>query len=216
MAKKRKLSESKENSISEEECDQPDINSANLDTMEEELIESEEQGLEGRITELEGELADFKDRSLRALADAENTRRRSEREVIDAKKYGSSNLVKDLLNVSDNLHRALEAVGEDVKELDETVKNLVVGVQMVEKEMLDVFEKHGVTKLQPIGERFNHDFHQAMYEVEDSGQPTGTIVELLQPGYVMHDRLLRPAMVAVAKDTSDELPDKPDRVDTSA
>ena len=216
MAKKRKLSESKENSISEEECDQPDINSANLDTMEEELIESEEQGLEGRITELEGELADFKDRSLRALADAENTRRRSEREVIDAKKYGSSNLVKDLLNVSDNLHRALEAVGEDVKELDETVKNLVVGVQMVEKEMLDVFEKHGVTKLQPIGEKFNHDFHQAMYEVEDSGQPTGTIVELLQPGYVMHDRLLRPAMVAVAKDTSEELSDKPDRVDTSA
>ena len=216
MAKKRKLSESKENSISEEECDQPDINSANLDTMEEELIESEEQGLEGRITELEGELADFKDRSLRALADAENTRRRSEREVIDAKKYGSSNLVKDLLNVSDNLHRALEAVGEDVKELDETVKNLVVGVQMVEKEMLDVFEKHGVTKLQPIGEKFNHDFHQAMYEVEDSGQPTGTIVELLQPGYVMHDRLLRPAMVAVAKDTSEELSDKPDSVDTSA
>ena len=216
MAKKRKLSESKENSISEEECDQPDINSANLNTMEEELVEPEDQSLGARISELEGELADFKDRSLRALADAENTRRRSEREVIDAKKYGSSNLVKDLLNVSDNLHRALEAVGEDVKELDETVKNLVVGVQMVEKEMLDVFEKHGVTKLQPIGEKFNHDFHQAMYEVEDSGQPTGTIVELLQPGYVMHDRLLRPAMVAVAKDTSEELSDKPDRVDTSA
>ena len=216
MAKKRKPSESKENSISEEECDQPDINLANLNTTEEEPIESEDQGLGARITELEGELADFKDRSLRALADAENTRRRSEREVIDAKKYGSSNLVKDLLNVSDNLHRALEAVGEDVKELDETVKNLVVGVQMVEKEMLDVFEKHGVTKLQPIGEKFNHDFHQAMYEVEDSGQPTGTIVELLQPGYVMHDRLLRPAMVAVAKDTSEELSDKPDRVDTSA
>lgn len=216
MAKKRKPSENIENSISEEDCDQPDMNSANLDTVEEELIETEDQGLEGRIAELEGELADFKDRSLRALADAENTRRRSEREVLDAKKYGSSNLVKDLLNVSDNLHRALEAVGEDVKELDETVKNLVVGVQMVEKEMLDVFEKHGVTKLEPVGEKFNHDFHQAMYEVEDSGQPTGTIVELLQPGYVMHDRLLRPAMVAVAKDTSEELSDKADRVDTSA
>ena len=216
MAKKRKPSENIENSISEEDCDQPDMNSANLDTVEEELIETEDQGLEGRIAELEGELADFKDRSLRALADAENTRRRSEREVLDAKKYGSSNLVKDLLNVSDNLHRALEAVGEDVKELDETVKNLVVGVQMVEKEMLDVFEKHGVTKLEPVGEKFNHDFHQAMYEVEDTGQPTGTIVELLQPGYVMHDRLLRPAMVAVAKDTSEELSDKADRVDTSA
>ena len=216
MAKTREPSEIKENSISEEESDQADNNSANLDAVEEKLIESEDKGLEGRISELEGELADLKDRSLRALADAENTRRRSEREVMDARKYGSSNLVKDLLNVSDNLHRALEAVGEDVKELDETVKNLVVGVQMVEKEMLDVFEKHGVTKLQPIGEKFNHDFHQAMYEVEDTGQPTGTIVELLQPGYVMHDRLLRPAMVAVSKETSEDPSDKADRVDTSA
>ena len=82
--------------------------------------------------------------------------------------------------------------------------------------MLDVFEKHGVKKLQPIGEKFNHDFHQAMYEVEDSGQPTGTIVELLQPGYVMHERLLRPAMVAIAKDPSEEASEKVDRVDTSA
>ena len=216
MAKKSKPAENEENKTSEEDCDQPDINSAKLEALEDELSESENQGSEARISELEGELADLKDRSLRALADAENTRRRSEREVMDAKKYGSSNLVKDLLNVSDNLHRALEAVGEDVKELDEAVKNLVVGVQMLEKEMLDVFEKHGVTKLQPLGEKFNHDFHQAMYEVEDSGQPTGTIVELLQPGYVMHDRLLRPAMVAVAKDTSEDPSDKVDRVDTSA
>ena len=216
MAKKSKPPENSENKTAEEDCDQPDINSAKLEAVEDELSEAENQGSEARISELEGELADLKDRSLRALADAENTRRRSEREVMDAKKYGSSNLVKDLLNVSDNLHRALEAVGEDVKELDEAVKNLVVGVQMVEKEMLDVFEKHGVTKLQPLGEKFNHDFHQAMYEVEDSGQQTGTIVELLQPGYVMHDRLLRPAMVAVAKDTSEDPSDKVDRVDTSA
>ena len=216
MAKKSKPKGNKEETNSEEDRDQPDINSAKLEAVKEELEEDENKGSEARIAELENELANLKDRSLRALADAENTRRRSEREVMDAKKYGSSNLVKDLLNVSDNLHRALEAAGEDVKELDEAVKNLVVGVQMVEKEMLDVFEKHGVTKLQPVGEKFNHDFHQAMYEVEDSDQPTGTIVELLQPGYVMHDRLLRPAMVAVAKDTSDEPVEKVARVDTSA
>ncbi len=216
MAKKSKPTGNKEETNSEEDRDQPDINSAKLEAVKEELEEDENKGSEARIAELENELANLKDRSLRALADAENTRRRSEREVMDAKKYGSSNLVKDLLNVSDNLHRALEAAGEDVKELDEAVKNLVVGVQMVEKEMLDVFEKHGVTKLQPVGEKFNHDFHQAMYEVEDSDQPTGTIVELLQPGYVMHDRLLRPAMVAVAKDTSDEPVEKVARVDTSA
>tara|TARA_B100000676_G_C17897021_1_gene742446 strand:+ start:340 stop:990 length:651 start_codon:yes stop_codon:yes gene_type:complete len=216
MAKKSKPAENAENNVAEEECDQRDISSAKAEAVEEELKEPENKGLEARISELESELADAKDRSLRALADAENTRRRSEREVIDAKKYGPSNLVKDLLNVSDNLHRALEAVGEDIQELDEAVKNLVVGVKMVEKEMLDVFEKHGVKKLQPIGEKFNHDFHQAMYEVEDSGQPTGTIVELLQPGYVMHERLLRPAMVAIAKDPSEEASEKVDRVDTSA
>ena len=162
MAKKSKPTGNKEETNSEEDRDQPDINSAKLEAVKEELEEDENKGSEARIAELENELANLKDRSLRALADAENTRRRSEREVMDAKKYGSSNLVKDLLNVSDNLHRALEAAGEDVKELDEAVKNLVVGVQMVEKEMLDVFEKHGVTKLQPVGEKFNHDFHQAM------------------------------------------------------
>ena len=96
------------------------------------------------------------------------------------------------------------------------LKNLVIGVQMVEKEMLGVFEKYGVIKIQPVGEKFDHEFHQAMYEVEDSGKPSGTIVELLQPGYIMHDRLLRAAMVAVAKDNSDEGSEEIERVDTSA
>jgi len=175
-----------------------------------------EPGTEARIAELEAGLADLKDRSLRALADAENTRRRAEREVSDAKKYGPSGLVKDLLNVSDNLHRALESVGEDLKGSDETVKNLVVGVEMVAKEFLSAFEKHGVTKLDPLGEKFDHAFHQAMFEVEDSNQPAGTIVQILQPGYVMHDRLLRPAMVAVSKGNGGGQREDVEHVDTTA
>jgi molecular chaperone GrpE len=174
-----------------------------------------EPSSEDRVAALEKELADLKDRSLRALADAENTRRRAEREVADAKRYGASGLVKDLLNVSDNLHRALESVTDAQREQDEAVRNLITGVEMVEKELLAAFEKHGVKKLEPAGEKFDHDFHQAMYEVEDTGHPAGTVVELLQPGYVMHDRLLRPAMVAVAKGGSDS-PDDVEHVDTTA
>jgi molecular chaperone GrpE len=169
-----------------------------------------------RVQQLEAELTDLKDRSLRALADAENTRRRAQREVTDARKYAASGIVKDLLNVSDNLRRALESVPPELYERDEQMKNLVVGVEMVEKDLLGAFEKHGVKKIEPLGEPFNHEYHQAMYEVENSGKPSGTIVELLQPGYVLHDRLLRPAMVVVAKDKPDTPPGPHERVDTTA
>ncbi len=169
-----------------------------------------------RVQQLETELAELKDRSLRALADAENTRRRAQREVTDARKFAASGIVKDLLNVSDNLRRALESVPPELCDRDEQVKNLVVGVEMVEKDLLGAFEKHGVKKIEPLGEPFNHEYHQAMYEVENSGKPSGTIVELLQPGYVLHDRLLRPAMVVVAKGNPDTPPGPHERVDTTA
>jgi molecular chaperone GrpE len=169
-----------------------------------------------RVQQLEAELAELKDRSLRALADAENTRRRAQREIVESRKYAASGIVKDLLNVSDNLRRALESVPPELRERDEQVKTLVVGVEMVEKDLLSVFEKHGVKRIEPLGEPFNHEYHQAMYEVENSGQPSGTIVQLLQPGYVMHDRLLRPAMVAVAKSRPETPPGAHERVDTTA
>jgi molecular chaperone GrpE len=169
-----------------------------------------------RVQRLEAELAELRDRSLRALADAENTRRRSQREIMESRKYAASGIVKDLLNVSDNLHRALGSVPPEMRERDEQVKNLVIGVEMVEKDLLSVFEKHGVKRIEPLGEPFNHEYHQAMYEVENSGQPSGTIVQLLQPGYVMHDRLLRPAMVAVAKGKPETPPGAHERVDTTA
>lgn len=177
--------------------------------------DAREPSPEERVRRLEAELAELKDRSLRALADAENTRRRAQREILESRKYAASGIVKDLLNVSDNLRRALESVPAGLRERDEQVNNLVVGVEMVEKDLLSVFEKHGVKRIEPLGEPFNHEYHQAMYEVEDSGQPGGTIVQLLQPGYVMHDRLLRPAMVAVAKGRP-EAPPPHERVDTTA
>jgi molecular chaperone GrpE len=169
-----------------------------------------------RVRQLETELAELKDRSLRALADAENTRRRAQRELGDARKYAASGIIKDLLNVSDNLQRALESCPADLRDKDEQVKNLVIGVEMVAKDLLGAFEKHGVRKIEPLGEPFDHDFHQAMYEVENTGKPHGTVVELLQPGFVMHDRLLRPAMVAVAKGNPDGPPKDHERVDTTA
>jgi molecular chaperone GrpE len=169
-----------------------------------------------RVQQLEAELAELKDRSLRALADAENTRRRAQREVVEARKYAATGVVKDLLNVSDNLRRALESVPPELRAQDEQVKNLVVGVEMVEKDLLNAFEKHGVKKIEPLNEPFNHEYHQAMYEVENTGKPSGTVVQLLQPGYVLHDRLLRPAMVAVAKDKPDTPPGPHERVDTTA
>lgn len=176
--------------------------------------ELQEVGPDARIRELEAELSDLKDRSLRALADAENTRRRAQREVTDARKYAAGDFAKDLLNVSDNLRRALDSVPKAQREADEHFKTLAEGVEIVEKELLNAFAKHGITKIEPLGEPFNHNRHQAMFEIESVDQPVGTIVQLLQPGYLLHDRLLRPAMVAVAK-APPEPPADEERVDTT-
>ena len=166
----------------------------------------------------EPEAAEMKDRLLRALADVENTRRRAKRDVEDARKYAASNFAKDLLNVSDNLRRALDTVSEETREGDDNVKNLVLGIEMVEKELLTAFERQGVSKVDPLGEPFDHNFHQAMYEKPDTEYPNGTVAEVMQAGYVMHDRLLRPAMVAVAKGGGEEQdpPSEVDPVDTTA
>lgn len=169
-----------------------------------------------RIKELEAEVAELKDRGLRALADAENTRRRAQRETADARKFGASGLAKDLLNVSDNLRRALESVPGDLRESEEQINNLMTGVEMVEKELHSAFGKSGITKIEPLGEPFNHDLHEAMYEVEGTGKPVGTVVEMMQPGFLLHDRLLRPARVGIAKGQPEAPPEGVERVDTTA
>ena len=152
------------------------------------------------------QVAELKDRLLRALADLENTRRRAEREVEETRKYAAGNFAKDLLSVSDNLRRAIDSIGDDLRQGNESAKNLVLGIEMVEKELLAAFERHGIARIEPLGQRFDHNFHQAMYEIPTADQPSGTIVQVLQPGYVMRDRLLRPAMVAVAKGGAPEVP----------
>ena len=158
---------------------------------------------EERLAAVEAELADTKDRLLRALAETENARRRSQREREDSQKYAISGFAKDLLTAVDNLRRALDAMPE-AEIADSRTRSLLDGVAATERELLGAFERHGVKRIDPKGERFDHNLHQAIFEAERPGAPAGTVIEVLQPGYVLHDRLLRPAMVGVAKRSESE------------
>src|SRR6266851_112758 len=153
---------------------------------------------EERVAAVEVELADTKDRLLRALAETENFRRRAQREREDTQKYAVSGFAKYLLTVVDNLRRALDAIPE-AEVTDPRTRSLLDGVAATERELLAALERHGVRRIDPKGERFDHNFHQAIFEAERPGAPAGTVIEVLQPGYMLHDRLLRPAMVGVAK-----------------
>jgi len=153
---------------------------------------------EERIAALETELADAQDRLLRALAETENTRRRAQRERLDAEKYSIGRFAEGLLSVADNLRRALDSLPEtEIK--DDRTRSLLEGVAATERELLAAFERHGLKRIDAKGAKFDHNFHQAVFELANTGRPAGTVVEVLQPGYVLHDRLLRPAMVGVAK-----------------
>jgi molecular chaperone GrpE len=155
--------------------------------------------LEEQLAALQAELAETKDRLLRALAEAENVRRRAQRETADAARYGAANFAKDLLDVADNLRRALASMPESEAN-DERSRNLLAGVAATERALLAAFERHGINRIDPaVGARFDHNFHQAMFEVESPELPPGSIAQVLQPGYVFHDRLLRPALVGVVK-----------------
>ena len=162
--------------------------------------EAVEPSAEERVVALETELAAQKDQLLRALAETENVRRRAQREHEDASKYAVAGFAKALLSVADNLRRALDSLPES-EARDERTRGLLAGVAATERELLSVFEQQGIRRIDPDGERFDHNLHQAIFEAERAGKLGGTIIEVLQPGYVLHDRLLRPAMVGVAKET---------------
>ena len=173
-----------------------------------------------RIADLEEELADVKDRLLRSLAEQENIRRRAERDREEAVRFAASGVVRDLLVTADNLRRAIESVsGEDTA--DERVRRLLTGVEATERVLLDTFEQNGIRRIDPLGQPFDPNLHQAMFEVEEPGRPAGTVAQVLQPGYLYHDRLLRPAMVAVVKDEGQAMADvgigagEPSRDDTT-
>jgi molecular chaperone GrpE len=150
--------------------------------------------------ELVREAADLKDRLLRSLAEMENLRRRTDRQVDDARVYAIANFARDILGVADNMRRALDAVTPELREsADTAVKSLIEGVELTERELLRVLEKHGVKKLEPLGNKFDPNLHQAMYEVPDPSVPAGTVAQVVQAGYTIGDRVLRPALVAVTK-----------------
>jgi molecular chaperone GrpE len=144
--------------------------------------------------------ADFKDRLLRTLAEMENLRKRTEREVTDARLYGVASFARDLLGVADNMRRALDAVSPELRASAEAgVKALIDGVELTERELLKALEKNGVRQFSPRGEKFDPNVHQAMFEVPNPAVPAGSVVEVVAPGYMIGERVLRPAMVGVSK-----------------
>ena len=145
------------------------------------------------------EAAELKDKLLRALAETENVRRRAQRNREDASRYAIANFAREMLKVADNLRRALDSIGDEARGESATVKSLAVGVEMTEREMLNAFERVGITPIEALGQRYDHNLHEAMFDVEDATQPAGTIIRVLERGYMLEGRLLRPAKVGVAK-----------------
>ena len=166
-----------------------------------------ENRAEERIGQLEAEVAELKDQLLRALAETENLRRRAQRERADVVKYAAAPMLRDLLAVADNLSRAVESVPADDSAGDQRLETLLAGVKLTDKELNTVLERHHVVKLDPIGERLDPHRHEAMFEVPDESRPNGTVVQVVQPGYLLHDRLLRPARVGVSRGGPAKAPD---------
>ncbi|SCA55826.1 Protein GrpE [Candidatus Terasakiella magnetica] len=166
----------------------------------EETLEADVQGFaeEGkagdRVAQLEAELAEMKSKWMRAVADEQNVRRRGEREKQDALKYGVTNFAREMVSVADNLSRAMDSTPEDMKDTD-----VIKGVEMTERELQNAFNKAGIKRIEAAGQPFDHNLHQAMFEIQDPSQPSGLVGQVMQDGYVIHDRLLRPAMVGVTK-----------------
>jgi molecular chaperone GrpE len=152
------------------------------------------------IDALRAENAELKDRVLRTLADMENLRKRAEREKAEATLYAATNFAQDLLSVADNFSRALAAITPEQRAAaDEVTSNLLAGIEVTERELLNVFERHGIKRIDAIGQKFDPHMHQAMFEVPTADQPPGTVVQVMQNGYAIGNRCLRPALVGVSK-----------------
>ncbi len=158
----------------------------------------EADGAAARVGELEAEVSSLKDQLLRAMAETENLRQRTRREREDTIKYAAMGLIKDLVEVTDNLKRAVDSVPAEAVEKDEQLKNLLTGVEMTEKQILSVFERHNIKQVAALGEKLDPHSHEALFEVPDPTSPAGTVVQVMQPGYRLHERLVRPARVGVA------------------
>ena len=152
------------------------------------------------LESLKDENAALKDKALRTMAEMENLRRRTEREIADARAYAVTNFARDVLNVADNIHRALDSVPADAKSTaDGALKGLIDGIELTERDLAKTLERHGVKPVEPHGQKFDPNRHQAMFEVPNPDVPAGTVVQVVQTGYVIGERVLRPALVGVAK-----------------
>ena len=205
------MSEKKEQSLTSDE----DKESTENDTLKSKDIENSDEVLESKSNneelstedinkELEAKIEDLRDQLMRSLADSENLRKRTLKEIEHSKKYSHISFVRDLVSLFDNLERALDAVPEDKLELSEPIKNLIVGLEIVNKEIINTFEKHNLKQIEPIGEKFDYNFHQAMFEVPTNEKEPGIVVEVSQKGYLLYDRLVSPAMVGISKKIEDE------------
>lgn len=184
--------------LDEEKTD--DSQSSETNESAEDSNENNSDSPENIIEKLNEEIQDLKDQRLRAAAELENFRKRAEKDQADALKYGVSNFAKEIINIKDNVERAQSSISEDVRSND-AVKSIVEGLDMIAQSAVATFEKIGIKKIESLNEKFDHNFHQAMMEIENDEVEPGTIVQELISGYTLHDRLLRPAMVGVSKKT---------------
>lgn len=184
--------------LDEEKTDDAQSNETNESA--EDSNENNSDSPENIIEKLNEEIQDLKDQRLRAAAELENFRKRAEKDQADALKYGVSNFAKEIINIKDNVERAQSSISEDVRSND-AVKSIVEGLDMIAQSAVATFEKIGIKKIESLNEKFDHNLHQSMMEIENDEVEPGTIVQELISGYTLHDRLLRPAMVGVSKKT---------------
>ena len=200
MNKKNKAKLNKEDELEKNNSDI--INSENENLEQNSTVANNTDADNEKQNELEENLRDeieqLRDEKLRLLADMENLRKRSDRDRMDSIRYGNINFARDILSLGDNLSRALDAIPKDA-EKTETITNLINGLRMVQREFTSILEKHGIKKIEALNKRFDHNFHQAMMEIESEEVEEGIVIQEIQSGYNMHDRLLRPSMVGVAK-----------------
>ena len=200
MSKKNKAKLNKEDELEKNNSDI--INSENENLEQNSTVANDTEADNEKQNELEENLRDeieqLRDEKLRLLADMENLRKRSDRDRMDSIRYGNINFARDILSLGDNLSRALDAIPKDA-EKTETITNLINGLRMVQREFTSILEKHGIKKIEALNQRFDYNFHQAMMEIESEEVEEGIVIQEIQSGYNMHDRLLRPSMVGVAK-----------------
>ena len=196
MAKEQEPSEITDD---EEKASEKETKEANQFPYEPEVDLEEELVVKDENIDLEMKNKELKDQLMRALADNENLRKRTFKEVEQAKKYSHISFVRDLVSSVDNLKRALDSVPEDKSNLSEPIKNLILGLEIVEKEIVTTLEKNNIKQVSPLGEKFDYNFHQAMFEIPTNDSDPGLVLEVSQNGYLLYDRLVRPAMVGISK-----------------